>query len=107
MDFERLAAAVPLEQIPSAFTRLSDDEAGQNLRAELLRRWASAHPADAAQWAAALPEGDLRRKDALAALAAEWASQDLAAARQWAQNFEATGRGRRRLPRKPHPRGTR
>ncbi len=91
VDFERLAATVPLEQISSALARLSDDEADQNLRAELLRRWASLHPADAAQWAAALPEGNLR-PNALAAVAAEWASQDLPAARQWAQNLEATGR---------------
>ena len=91
VDFERLAATVPLEQIPSALARLSDDGAGQNLRAELLRRWASAHPADAAQWAAALPEGDLRR-NGLTAVAAEWASQDLPAARHWAENLDATGR---------------
>ena len=49
VDFERLAAPVPLEQIPSALARLSDDETGQNLRAELLRRWASTHPAAAAR----------------------------------------------------------
>jgi hypothetical protein len=91
VDFESLAAAVPLEQIPAALARLSEGEADQNLRAELLRHWASSHPADAAHWAAALPEGDLRLK-ALTTVAAEWASRDIPAAREWAQSLDAMGR---------------
>src|ERR1043165_8724978 len=44
VDFERLAATVSLEQIPSALARLSDDETGQNLRAEMLRPQGSPPP---------------------------------------------------------------
>jgi hypothetical protein len=91
VNFEDLAATVSVAQIPAALGGLSDDEHDQNLRAELLRRWTSAHPADAAQWATALPEGELRR-NALTTVAAQWASQDISTARQWAQNLEATGR---------------
>jgi hypothetical protein len=80
-----------MEQIPAMLARLSETEHDQNLGAELLRRWASASPVAAAQWAAALPDAELRH-NALRTVTAQWAGGDLQMAHQWAQTLDAAGR---------------
>lgn len=86
------AADWPKDALPAAvealFAAAEESPAATALRIELLRRWATLSPADAAAWAASLPAEAIRRT-AVEQVAIAWSATDAQAAWDWAAGLPA------------------
>jgi hypothetical protein len=81
-----------LPAILSSLAGAGSNEPAAEQRQDLLRRWASLHPSDAAQWAEALPAGNVKI-ESLQHVAILWAQRDAGSARDWARTLP-TGEGK-------------
>ena len=86
------AADWPKDALPAAvealFAAAEDSPAATALRIELLRRWATLAPADAAAWAESLPDG-AARQSAVDQVAIAWSATDAQAAWDWSAGLPA------------------